>query len=158
MLNMINIYAYLRSMIARRLALTFLTLLILFADSGQMIYAHTCLKSNHTSLSLFTPASDCCGKEETTKRICCAKKAAEQKKNCALGKMDCCSVSAKYIKQSFPSGEMKLSLKEVEKPLAALVTLFAAFINIPSDKISYIVETALPPGKADIRFTQVFRI
>src|SRR5687767_13181279 len=100
---MIIIMLYLRVMFLKRMTTLILTSLILFADSGQMIYAHTCFKSMHTSFSLYAPA-DCCPKKEIAKS-CCAKKAINENKNCALGKMACCSVSSKYVKQSFPANQ-----------------------------------------------------
>ena len=149
---MIRIKLYLRCMVLKRIITTFLTLLILFADSGQMIYAHTCFKSNHTSISLFSPGG-CCVKAQST-RPCCVKKAAEERKQCALGKMSCCSLSAKYVKQSFPSNEIKASASKVEKQLFVLINLFSAYADQPVA----IQTNPLPPGKVDIRFTGAFRI
>ena len=143
-------------MLLKRIVTLFITLLILFADSGQMIYAHTCFKSNHTSFSLYTP-DHCCAKEEVTKS-CCAKKVSEAKKNCALGKMSCCSVSSKYVKQSFPNNEIKLAANEVAKEITIEVKLFAVYTSAFINKIFFRSPPPLLPGKDDIRFTQVFRI
>jgi hypothetical protein len=153
---MMEIMLYLRIMFLRRIAVACLTLLILFADSGQMIYAHTCLKSNRTSLSLFAPGN-CCIKKEN-KRSCCAKKAAEQEKSCTLGKMSCCSVSTKYIKQSFPSNEVKYSELKAGKDVVIELNLFSAYPPHSAQQNFSYAAIPLPRCKDDIRFTQVFRI
>ena len=148
---------YLRNMLLKRVITFFITFLILFADSGQMIYAHTCFKSNHTSFSLYTP-DHCCAKEEEVAKSCCAKKATEEKKNCALGKMSCCSVSAKYVKQSFPNNEIKLTASEVVKQITIQVKLFEVYTSTFISKLFFQSSPPVLPGKDDIRFTQVFRI
>lgn len=143
-------------MLLKRIVTLFITFLILFADSGQMIYAHTCFKSNHTSVSLYTP-DDCCDKEKTEKD-CCAKKVTEQKSDCTLGDMSCCSVSSKYVKQSFPNNEVKLSANEIVKDVMAEVKLFAAYVSASFGKLIISSSPPLLRCKDDIRFTQVFRI
>ena len=143
-------------MLLRRIATLFITFLILFADSGQMIYAHTCFKSNHTYFSLYTP-DHCCSKEKVTKN-CCAKKAVETKKSCALGKMSCCSVSAKYVKQSFPNNEIKITATKIIKDVITEVTSFTMNIFSSFDKLPSFSSPLLLRCKNDIRFTQVFRI
>ena len=153
---MIEIIPYLRSMFLKRIVTLFITLLILFADSGQMIYAHTCFKSNKTSLSLYTP-DDCCDKE-VSKKSCCAKKVSEHKDDCTIGDKACCSVSSKYVKQAFPNNEVKLSVAKVIKHALAEVNLFSAYVAIPQNKISFHSSVPLLRCKDDIRFTGVFRI
>jgi hypothetical protein len=142
-------------MVAKRMLVGFLTLIILFADSGQMIYAHTCLQSKHTSVSLYSPAG-CCIKIEKTKS-CCAKKAVAEKKNCALGKMPCCSVSAKYVKQSFPSNEIKLAETADLKEAIFELPLFSVYPLQIAQK-TFFPPVPLLQSKDDIRFTGVFRI
>ncbi len=144
-------------MLAKRVITFFITFLILFADSGQMIYAHTCFKSNHTSLSLYAPNHSCANEADATKS-CCAKKATEEKKNCALGKMSCCSISAKYVKQSFPNNEIKLAVDEAVKEVTTEIKLFAVYASTFVTNSFFNSPPPLLPGKDDIRFTQVFRI
>ncbi len=154
--NMIEIIPYLSHMFLKRIVTLFITFLILFADSGQMIYAHTCLKSNHTSFSLYAPGN-CCAKKESTKS-CCAKKIIEEEKKCTLGKMSCCSVSSKYVKQSFPNNEVKLQPTEITREPATEITLFSVYII---SSVQNVLANSPPPllrCKDDIRFTQVFRI
>ena len=121
-----------------------------------MIYAHTCLKSNHTSFSLYAPGN-CCAKEESRKS-CCAKKVVEEAKSCTLGKMSCCSVSSKYVKQSFPNNEVKLQASEITKEVATEVSLYSVYIISSAHKVFANSPPTLLRCKDDIRFTQVFRI
>jgi hypothetical protein len=152
---MIEIILYLRIMLFKRIVTGFLTLLILFADSGQMIYGHTCLKSKRTTISFFAN-KDCCAKREI-KKSCCSKK-AEEKKTCAFGKMSCCSISAKYVKQSFPTDQVKLPTNKIERQIALEIKLFSAYAA-PANEIT-VSHSPVPllRCKDDIRFTQVFRI
>jgi hypothetical protein len=153
---MIAIILYLRTMLFKRILTGLLMMLILFADSGQMIYAHTCFKSNQTSLSLFA-ADNCCGKKKS-ERTCCIKKASEQQKNCTIGKMSCCSVSAKYVKQSFPNSEEKQTRNTVLEPLLFEEKLFSVYLNNPISNSLFHSPQLLLRCKEDIRFTQSFRI
>jgi hypothetical protein len=142
-------------MLLKRIIPVFLTLLILFADSGQMIYAHTCYKSNQTSISLFS-ADTCCGKEKV-KKNCCTKQ-AEEKKSCSLGKMSCCSVSSTYLKQSFPTNEVKASVTAPVGEIFIELNLFSTYIIDSAPKVFLQSPPPSLRSKDDISFARVFRI
>lgn len=87
------------TVIAQRILCWFLTALLLFAESGQTVYAHTCLKQNKTTYSLTAETS--CKKESS--RPCCARRHQMQTGIKAAG---CCVITAKYIKQNFQAEEV----------------------------------------------------
>src|ERR1700733_8568091 len=74
-------------MFLRRLLSVVLCFLLLSADSGQMLYAHRCLKSNHTSFSL--------SKSED----CCRNASSGISHTPSVSKTSCCEISSKYLKQ-----------------------------------------------------------
>ncbi len=145
-------------MLFKRIVTLSITFLILFADSGQMIYAHTCLLSHHTSFSLYIPNHCCAEDEKETTKTCCAEKAETEKTNCALGKMDCCSLSSKYVKQSFPNHEIKSAANEMAKDVMKEVELFTAYVSATFNNLIFSSPPPLLRCKDDIRFTGVFRI
>jgi hypothetical protein len=98
-------------MFFKRLLSLLIASIILFAESGQVVYAHTCFKSNETSFSLYSPAH--CN-DEKIEKSCCAKKQQITPEACVKGKESCCGVSSKYVQQSFPTHET-----ELKKPVAA---------------------------------------
>jgi len=119
---------------------------MLLADSGQTIYAHTCLKKNRTSISLTNAAT------------CCHKKVAG-KESCSFKKQNCCQVNSTLVKQVVPGrvqtgGQFKIVLQSF-----VAVEIFEAY---NSSTIVFICgnhrsSAPEPLGKADILFTQVFR-
>lgn len=74
-------------MLIKRFVILFFTMLLLFTDSGQMLYAHTCLKTNHTHYSISSP------------KHCCVNEKKES--NCSITKSSCCEISSTYLKQNF---------------------------------------------------------
>ncbi len=84
---MIIIIPYFWVMFLKRFILLLTTLLLLFADSGQTLYAHTCLKSKHTHVTIGEP-KHCCQESKT-------------KNHCGIKKATCCEITSKYLKQNF---------------------------------------------------------
>jgi hypothetical protein len=136
-------FMYLRNMRLRRDITFILTLLILFADSGQTIYSHTCNKTKHTHISIGQP------------NHCCADKS--EGKGCSVKKSACCEVSSKLLKQDF-----------VNTPTVSnqLIPVFVAIgfpqIFIPYPTIAIGSGSGTSPSvafsKASKAFTQTFRI
>lgn len=121
-----------------------ITLLILFADSGQTIYAHTCLKTKHTHISIGEP------------KHCCTDEIAEG--NCVIKKSSCCEVSSKYLKQDFINQQTEV--KEVTVTVAVL-PVSQIFISSPVNAVALNQAKTSPPivfGKSENTFTQTFRI
>jgi len=125
--------------------LTFIiALLILFADSGQTIYARTCLKSKQTHLSLTQPKG-CCG-------------TASKHNSCHLKKSACCEVSAKLLKGNFINSNL---VNQDGIALPALLYVANAFsFSSPQPAISKPLPSLafLPPGIVAGAFTHTFRI
>ena len=132
-------------MLLKRVITFILTLLILFADSGQTIYAHTCLKSKHTNISIGAPKG------------CCAEKNSAS--HCTLKKSSCCEVSSKLLKQGFinqPTTEAKAVTLEAKVLPTSQLFVFSA----PQSVIPNLSNTSPPPVlcKSENTFTQTFRI
>ncbi len=132
-------------MLLKRVITFILTLLILFADSGQTIYAHTCLKSKRTNISIGNPKR-CCAESKSTG-------------HCTLKKSSCCEVSSKLLKQGFinqPTTERKeVILESIVLPTSQLFVFCAHQSVIPNSS-----NTSPPPVlcKSENTFTQTFRI
>lgn len=131
-------------MFLKRVVHLVLVFLLLFADSGMTLYAHTCLKTKHTHYSIGTP------------KHCCKK--AQSKSNCAVKKSSCCNVSSKYIKQY-------LVFKVTETMKQCLPVLSVSFTNIffipQLLKVTSVNVFSNPPpiySKAEGIYTQTFRI
>jgi hypothetical protein len=143
-------------MFMKRFICILITSIILLADSGQMIYAHTCLKSGNVSLSLTKPGANCCPVPEV-KHSCCAKKEA-LKKAAIVSHKACCALSAKYIKQSFPTNKAEVE-KKIELPVVVLpLNIFKAYAVSTGNYI--LAQSNAPPiiqGEEHISFTQVIR-
>jgi len=121
-----------------------ITVLILFADSGQTIYAHTCLKTKHTHISIGRP------------KHCCAEKKMDGK--CVIKKSSCCEVSSKYLKQDFINQQTQV--KEVTATVAVL-PVSQIFISSPVNVVTLNQANTSPPivfSKSENTFTQTFRI
>ena len=108
----------------KRFVSILLTAIILFAEAGQVVYAHTCFKSNETSFSLYTPAH--C-KDEVAEKQCCDKKQQSQSEECVNGKKSCCGVSAKYVQQSFPTHQTEVKKSSLAKEAVFSVALLPVF-------------------------------
>ncbi len=120
-----------------------LVVLLLFADSGMTLYAHTCHKTKGTQISIGSPKHKC--------------KNEQGKSNCTIKKTSCCDVSSKYIKQN-------LIFKEIETvsvylPVKAI--LITEIFTLPQLlNTSFSIFSNPPPLniKAEGTFTQTFRI
>lgn len=128
-------------MLLKRASLSLLTLLLLFADSGQMIYAHTCFKSKHTHYSFSAP-KHCCGGEKETKE-------------CSVTKSHCCEITSKYLKQNFVQQHSSVDNVYVCAP-TAYVLHRSPFIIYHSPLLT--LSSSFLPDKSSLVFTQSFRI
>ncbi len=137
----------------------FMMFLMLFADAGQTIYAHTCLKSNNVSFSINTPAA-CKEEAHHEVKACCTKKKQKEADDCTIGKKDCCSVSGKYVKASL--GGDNTVVTPLSVPLQAVVlSLFNLFtFEVEETNASIHVYPSPPPLAYEHSqgFIQVFRI
>ena len=125
-------------------AITFiLTLIILFADSGQTIYAHTCLKSRQTHISIGQP-KHCCAENNTTSQ-------------CTIKKSNCCEISSKYLKQDFINQQTEAKAVKLE---VAVLLCSQVFVLVKEDLVLHYNNISPPLGfsKSEITFTQSFRI
>jgi|GEM_PF-1747064 len=144
-------------MLFKRIVSILITLLILFADSGQMIYAHTCHKSNNTSFSLYSPAH--CGAVKV-KKECCTKKKVVKHSGCALNKTNCCALSSKYVKMSFPTNDLQIKNIKVGEDILVALPMQLPYVNL-QNSTSNPEQNGSPPLPAQSggkhSFTQVFR-
>jgi hypothetical protein len=129
----------------KRMLYLLMVAVLLLADSGQTIYAHTCLKTNHTSLALSNGAN------------CCGMKAAE-KGALSFNKASCCRVTPTLIKHVAPAKvQLAARINVVIQPVFAS-DVFKISIPYSSDPSLYIRSSSPEPASAvDISFTQVFR-
>jgi hypothetical protein len=131
-------------MVLRRFTVLALTLIILLADSGQTIYAHTCNKTKQTHVSLGQP------------KHCCAKKVTN---TCGIKKSSCCEVSSKLLKQGFVN--KPVSVNEFESAAGQVVRLFELFQVYLAQTECLTAGNTSPPiayEKSRCTFTQTFRI
>lgn len=134
--------SYLCAMFLKRIISLFIAMLLLFAESGQVVYAHTCFKSNKTTLSLYTPAH--CA-DEVQQKSCCGNKHTETTNECVVGKKSCCAVSATYVKQSFPANETELRKVSFALALFYQPTFFVAEIFfLPPPSFSFTESPPIP--------------
>lgn len=145
-------------MFFKRFICLFITSIILLADSGQMIYAHTCLKSGNVTLSLQKPGNDCCPVKEV-KHNCCNKKKKEIQPVIKSEHKSCCALSSKYVKQSFPTNSFETE-KKIDLPtsLLALISIFKVY-EFNSGNYIFAQKNAPPLllHQGHISFTQVIR-
>lgn len=139
-----------------RLLAVFLAAIILFAEGGQVIYAHTCFKSNETSYSLYVPAH--C-KEEVVKKSCCdhARKTV-QKDECTLGKKSCCGVSSTFVKGNLQASQTDFKAPDVPKDfLCEQALIVLPVITGITNPTPLFAQAELPPGNTSPAFICVFR-
>lgn len=130
-------------MFAKRTIAFLLTMFILFADSGQMLYAHTCLKTNTTEFSFFKQ-TDCCKK-------------ANPDKCCQIKKTSCCVVSAAYLKLHF-SQAPNFTKHSLAVDIHFLPQAFAPNV-LPTTSCKVIHRLPLiPTSKSNNAFTCTYRI
>lgn len=131
-------------MFAKRIVALLLTLFILLADSGQMLYAHTCLKNNTTEFSFFKQ-NDCCKKTDASQ--CCQVK-----------KTSCCIVNSAYLKLHF-SQAPNLNKHSLENTLYfLLVVILPITFSVSGSKVTYPLPPLLITSKSSNVFTGTFRI
>lgn len=132
-------------MLFKRALSVLMLVLILFADSGQTIYTHTCLKSKHTHLSIGSP-----------KHCCSAKVVAN---NCTIRKATCCEISSKYLKQHFVS---QPDIQDVTFNQVAVAPKSQVFVPRVAQPVITLAANTSPPlialAKSSGTFTQTFRI
>lgn len=155
---MIQIIAYLRHVKLSRFISILLAAIILFAEAGQVIYAHTCFKSNETSYSLYTPAH-CKEEAEVVKKSCCSKAQKSEKKDaCTLGKSDCCGVFSKYVKGDLQSSQPDFKMPDVPKDFLCEQPLIVLPILENEARTSQsAADIELPPNNTSPAFICVFR-
>lgn len=117
----------------------------MFADSGQTIYAHTCLKSRHTHLSIGQP------------KHCCAEKIVNG--NCGVKQSTCCEVNSKYLKQDFVSEQIVADFIVFN---AVIIPVSQVFVSFYKEPLMQRAANTSPPrpaiAKSEAAFTQTFRI
>lgn len=132
-------------MLFKRALSLLMLVLILFADSGQTVYAHTCFKSKRTSLSIGRP-KQCCSTKATTH-------------GCAVKKATCCEVSSKYLKQHFVSSPVVV---DVIYHQVAVLPQSQVFVPRVAQPVLKQAANTSPPlialAKSAGTFTQNFRI
>lgn len=139
-------------MLFKRFVCLLTVLLLLFADSGQMLYARTCLKTGQLSFS-FTQPDNC---NHTTEHACCARKHRNHQSS-SVSKAPCCAVAQTLIKQAI-SGSYAPQYNETA-PKAVVTTI--SFVLAPVI-VAYTLPLqqaqAPPPTRYSADFTGVFRI
>lgn len=119
-----------------------LTAIILLAEAGQMVYAHTCFKSNETSFSLYAPAH--CN-DEKTEKSCCEKKQRSRAEECINSTESCCGISAKYVQQSFPARETEWKNPSIVKQVVFAVVPFLTTYFSAVSPVAYGLVSSSPP-------------
>lgn len=141
-------------MFFRRFISLFLVMLILLAESGQTVFAHTCYKSHTTSYSLYAPSV--CKMTPVNKR-CCDAKQTDKADHCKLSKTSCCGVSAVFVKHSFPANNYEIHPTEVQQSVFSLLPLVIVY---PTSDFSTSSSFAHSPPLSFLHstvFLQVFR-
>ena len=126
----------------KRFICGFLAVLLLLADCGQMVYAHTCLKSGRTTFSISGSGS------------CCTFVATDNK--CSFKKASCCQVTAKYAKQPLANRIQLVREFKSALPFFVVNEFFKVFVC----DLFYPAEVSSNPPlpcKSDICFTGIFR-
>ncbi len=122
-----------------------LCLLLLIADSGQVLFAHTCLKAKHTSYSL-SISKGCCNNINATTGALSFRKAS------------CCEVSSKYVKQSPSTQSGTAHVIKLIPHVFAATQLFETILPVTSIINRLSLSSSSPTiSKDDIPFLQVFR-
>ncbi len=134
---------YFYVMLSKRLVCIFITVLLFVADSGQMLFAHTCLKSKHTTVSLVEI------------KHCCKEDAVAHERS--ISKNSCCETSSKYIRQAV-AGKTETGGEQKWLPeLFATTEIFEIYTPVAFSSSFLFSTPHLPLSKCDICFTQVFR-
>ena len=131
-------------MIFKRLVYILITVLVLFADGGQTIYAHTCLKTHRTALAF-------------NNQSCCHKKQSPLS-GPVFKKPSCCVINATMVKHGVPGQIPTVEKVKLSTPIISAPGLLIAFISLPVIIISNGRSSSPEPlNTADILLTRVFR-
>ncbi len=131
-------------MIFKRLVYILITVLVLFADGGQTIYAHTCLKTHRTALAF-------------NNQSCCHKKQSPLS-GPVFKKPSCCIINATMVKHGVPCQIPIIEQVKLATPIIYAPGLLIAFISLPAILTSYCRSSSSELlNTADILFTRVFR-
>lgn len=140
----LKLYIYI--MLSKRIICFLLTAVLLLADSGQMIYAHTCFKSHQTAISLSKTSTACC------KTV--ADKVTHQAR---LQKSSCCSVNSQYIKQA-PGSEMRFDFSKLQLPVQPVALFVVENVPVLLKSPQGLIHTSnLSSNKSNSLYTSVFR-
>ena len=124
-------------------------LFLLFADSGQMLYAHTCHHANRTTFSV-NDVKVCCGSCET-------EEATEQVK-----RSSCCDIKTQWLKQNYLTDTHVQSAPQIHTPILSAIGQAYVTISLSAPQVTQpLAQGNSPPlrlASSDIRFTQSFRI
>ena len=131
-------------MIFKRLVYILMTVLVLFADGGQTIYAHTCIKTQRTILAF-------------NSKSCCHQKAAPPG-GPVFKKSSCCIVNATMVKHGLPGQISTVEQVKLSTPVVEAQGFLVGCVSVPAIFISYCRSSCSEQfHTADILFTQVFR-
>jgi hypothetical protein len=139
---------YIRFMFHQALSILF-ALFLLFADSGQMLYAHTCHHANLTTFSV-NDLKLCCG--------ACASDEAEA----AVKASSCCDIKTQWLKQNYLTDTQIQSSPQIHTPILSANGEAYVTISLTAPQATRpLAQGNSPPlhlASSDIRFTQTFRI
>ncbi len=111
-------------MFFKRFISLLLVVLILMAESGQTVFAHTCYKSHTTSYSLYSPQA--CN-TAPVKQSCCDTEQPGETDHCKLSKTACCGLSSVFVKYSFPANNFEIQKTEVQQAMLSLLPLVMVY-------------------------------
>jgi len=124
-------------------------LFLLFADSGQTLYAHTCHHANRTTFSV-NDVKVCCGS-------CESEEATEQVK-----RSSCCDIKTQWLKQNYLTDTHVQSAPQIHTPILSAIGQAYVTISLSAPQATRpFAQGNSPPlylASSDIRFTQTFRI
>lgn len=128
----------------------FFSLFLLFADSGQMLYAHTCHHANRTTFSV-NEVEVCCGS-------CESEEVAE-----VISSSSCCDIQTQWLKQNYLTDTQGQTPLQINSPILYVIAQEGLMLQLPICHVALpAVQTHSPPpllfANSDIRFTQSFRI
>lgn len=124
-------------------------LFLLFADSGQLLYAHTCHHSNSTTFSV-NDVKVCCGS-------CASEELAE-----TIAPTGCCDIQTQWLKQNYVTDTQGQAALQVDAPSFSLIgQAYLTRLSHPRQAVPLAAQGHSPPlplPSWDIRLTQSLRI